>query len=194
MLMRGPREYIFALGAAIEDWPLILPHYRSVLLTQRTVRPDGTTHTVATMKAWRLLPFGKIPVGWKTTLESNVATGLLHFVHIGGFTKGMDVHWLLTSESDATRVTITHEFTLKWPLIGSFIARRIVGHFFVDAIARRTLTCIQAMVEENRTPRPPLRRNGEGEKETRIVMQSPLSRMAEEQVPSGQWGVGALRG
>ncbi|MHB8645302.1 MAG: type II toxin-antitoxin system RatA family toxin [Thermomicrobiales bacterium] len=170
VVMHGPRERIFALGAAIEDWPLILPHYRAVLLTERTVRPDGTTHKVATMKAWRLLPFGKIPVGWKTIQESNVATGLLHFVHIGGFTKGMDVSWLLTPEEDATRVTITHDFTLKWPLIGGFIAHRIVGQFFVDAIARRTLHCIKARVEENLTPQPPLHRDGEGEQESaRIV-------------------------
>jgi len=40
------------------------------------------------MKAWRPLRFGKIPVRWKTIQESNRATELLHFVHIGGFTKG----------------------------------------------------------------------------------------------------------
>jgi len=156
VVIHGPRERIFALGTAIEDWPLILPHYRSVMLTERTVRPDGTTHKVATMKAWRLLPFGKIPVGWKTIQESNPATGLLHFLHIGGFTKGMDVYWRLIPEGDATRVTITHDFTLRWPLIGELVAHRIVGQFFVDAIARRTLRCITAMVEAgNLTPQPP---------------------------------------
>ena len=64
-------------------------------------------------------------------------------MHIGGFTKGMDVSWLLTPEGDATRVTITHDFTLTWPLIGEFVAHRIVGQFFVDAIARRTLALHQ---------------------------------------------------
>jgi ribosome-associated toxin RatA of RatAB toxin-antitoxin module len=147
VVMHGPREHIFALGAAIEEWPRILPHYRAVTLTERTVRPDGTTHKVATMKAWRPLRFGKIPVGWKTSQESNPQTELLHFLHIGGFTKGMDVYWLLAAEGDATRVTITHDFTLGWPLVGEFVAHRIVGQFFVDAIARRTLNCIKAMVE-----------------------------------------------
>ena len=191
VVMQGPQERIFALAAAIADWPLILPHYRSVMLTERSVRPDGTTHNVATMKAWRPLPFGKIPVGWKTILESNAATGLLHFVHIGGFTKGMDVYWLLKPEGDATRVTITHDFTLRWPLIGAFVAQRIVGQFFVDAIARRTLTRIKAIVEENLTPQPPLLSSakGEGEKDSKMIAQSPLSRMAGE----GS-GAGALRG
>ena len=163
VVMHGPRKQIFALGAAIEDWPIILPHYRSVVLTERTERPDGTIHNVATMKAWRLLPFGKIPVGWRTILDSNAETGLLHFVHIGGFTKGMDVSWLLTPEGDATRVTITHDFTLRWPLIGEFVAHRIVGQFFVDAIARRTLARIKAMVEgEALTPQPLSPIAGEG--------------------------------
>jgi hypothetical protein len=169
VVMNGPRKHIFALGAAIEDWPIILPHYRSVVLTERTEQPDGTIHNVATMKAWRLLPFGKIPVGWRTILDSNAETGLLHFVHIGGFTKGMDVFWLLTPEGDATRVTITHDFTLRWPLIGEFVAHRIVGQFFVDAIAHRTLSRIKTMVEGEKgslTPQPPLhsRANGEGER------------------------------
>lgn len=195
VVMEGPPERIFAFGAAIEDWPIILPHYRSVLLTERTVRPDGTTHKVATMKAWRLLPFGKIPVGWRTILDSNAATGLLHFVHIGGFTKGMDVHWLLKREGDATRVTITHDFTLKWPLIGGFVAQRIVGRFFVDAIARRTLNCIKALVEGNLTPHLPRGRPAllcwgkeEGEQEKERAMHAPL--------PASERGrgIGASRG
>ncbi len=181
IVMHGPRERIFALGAAIEDWPLILPHYRAVALEERTERSDGTTHKVATMKAWRVLPFGKIPVGWKTIQESNAETHLLHFVHIGGFTKGMDVSWLLKPEGDATRVTITHDFTLRWPLVGAFVAQRIVGQFFVDAIARRTLHCIKAIVEETFTPRPPLTcpegtRNGAGEQEGLAVASLPSPR------------------
>ncbi|MCA1725275.1 MAG: hypothetical protein LC748_13700 [Thermomicrobia bacterium] len=154
VVMHGPRERIFALGAAIEDWPLILPHYRSVRLTEQSVQSDGTVHKIAVMKAWRLLPFGKIPVGWKTIQESNAKTGLLHFVHIGGFTKGM---------------------------------------VFVDAIARRTLACIKAMVEAggNVTPQPPLlsRGKGEGEHDATIAARSPLPRHA-----GAGLGVGAIRG
>ena len=48
VLMHGPRERIFALGAAIEDWPIILPHYRAVTLSERTNMPDGTIHKIAT--------------------------------------------------------------------------------------------------------------------------------------------------
>jgi ribosome-associated toxin RatA of RatAB toxin-antitoxin module len=147
VVISGSSAHIFALAAAVEDWPVILPHYRSVVLHEKTARTDGTIHRVATMKAWRLLPLGRIRVGWKTTLDSRSETNLLHFVHIGGFTKGMDVYWRLAPEGDATRVTITHDFTLHWPLIGEFVAHRIVGQFFVDAIARRTLNRIKVIVE-----------------------------------------------
>jgi ribosome-associated toxin RatA of RatAB toxin-antitoxin module len=147
VVIHGSSAHIFALAAAIEDWPVILPHYRSVLLHEKTAQPDGTIHRVATMKAWRLLPIGRIRVGWKTILDSRSETNLLHFVHIGGFTKGMDVYWRLAPEGDATRVTITHDFSLRWPLIGEFVAHRIVGQFFVDAIARRTLNRMTVIVE-----------------------------------------------
>ena len=147
VVMRGPRARIFALGVGIEEWPRILPHYRRVTLTERVVQPDGTLRKRAVMRAWRLLPLGKLPVGWTTIQDSRAETGLLRFVHTGGFTRGMEVYWLLTPEGDATRVTITHDFTLRWPLIGEFVARRIVGQFFVEAIARRTLACLKALVE-----------------------------------------------
>jgi hypothetical protein len=173
VVMNGPRKPIFMLGAAIEDWPIILPHYRSVVLSERTKQPDGTIHNVATMKAWRLLPLGKIPVGWKTILDSNAETGLLHFVHIGGFTKGMDVYWRLAPEGDATRVTITHDFTLRWPLVGEFVARRIVGQFFVDAIARRTLNRIKAIVEEGSPNLPTPFLTGEGRESSERVLSAP---------------------
>jgi len=147
LVMRGDPKRIFALGAAIEDWPRILPHYRAVILSGRTEAPDGSLHKVATMRASRQFGPLKMPVGWKTTQDVNAETGLLRFVHIGGFTKGMDVYWRFTPEGDATRVTITHDFTLHWPLVGEFVAHRIVGQLFVDAIARRTLGTIKGMVE-----------------------------------------------
>jgi ribosome-associated toxin RatA of RatAB toxin-antitoxin module len=187
VVMNGPRKYIFALAAAIEDWPIILPHYRSVVLTERIKQPDGTIHNVATMKAWRLLPFGKIPVGWRTILDSNAETALLHFVHIGGFTKGMDVHWRLTPEGNGTRVTITHDFKLKWPLIGAFVAHRIVGQFFVDAIARRTLARVAALVEGKRPNPPAPFPSGEGGEIDDTVLFPPPP------VSGGGRGVGRIR-
>ncbi len=155
-VMWGNRARIFALGAAIEDWSRILPHYRAVELSDRSEGPDGTVRKVATMKAWRIFPgfagFAgvKMPVFWRTLQYVNAERELLHFYHIGGFTRGMDVYWRFTdaAERGATRVTITHEWDLRWPFVGEAVAHRIVGDQFVDAIARRTLRTIQGIVED----------------------------------------------
>lgn len=147
IVMRGDPKCIFALGAEIEAWPRILPHYRGVTLSERAVLPDGLVHKVAVMRAWRQFGPVKVPVVWKTIQDVDTARELLHFIHIGGFTKGMDVYWRLTPEGEATRVTITHDFILRWPLVGEFVAHWIVGQLFVDAIAQRTLRTIKRMVE-----------------------------------------------
>lgn len=152
-VMHADRARIFALGAAIEDWPRILPHYRAVELSDRTEGPDGTVRKVATMRAWRVFPGladCKVPISWRTLQYANAERELLHFYHIGGFTRGMDVYWRLTeaAERGATRVTITHEWDLRWPLVGEAVAHRIVGEQFVDAIARRTLATIRRIVED----------------------------------------------
>lgn len=161
-VMHGSRARIFALGAAIEDWPRILPHYRAVELSDCTEGPDGTVRKVATMKAWRVFPgpsgsLGlKVPVFWRTLQYVNAGRELLHFYHIGGFTRGMDVYWRFTdaAERGATRVTITHEWDLRWPLVGEAVAHRIVGEQFVDAIARRTLATIRRIVEDEADAAP----------------------------------------
>jgi hypothetical protein len=44
-------------------------------------------------------------------------------------------------------VSIHHELELGWPLIGGFVAERIIGPQFIDAIARRTLRRIKALAE-----------------------------------------------
>lgn len=155
-VMRGDRTRIFALGAAIEDWPRILPHYRVVELSERTEGADGTVRKVATMKAWRIFPGSpgfRVPVFWRTLQYVNAERELLHFYHIGGFTRGMDVYWRFTdaAEQGATRVTITHEWDLRWPLVGEAVAHRVVGEQFVDAIARRTLATIRRIVEAEAT-------------------------------------------
>ncbi len=144
--MYGDRDAIFRLGSEIERWPAILPHYRAVTLYEYATMEDRTVRKTATMQASRFLPVGTIPVAWKTILEIDDRTQTLHFVHIGGFTKGMDVYWHLTPDGTGTKVTITHDWQLRWPLIGGWVTG-FVCHQFVDAIARRTLRCIKTMVE-----------------------------------------------
>ena len=57
MWVEAPPERVFRHASRVEEWSVILPHYRWVRMLER--RPDGG---VVEMAAWR--PFG--PVGWPT--------------------------------------------------------------------------------------------------------------------------------
>jgi hypothetical protein len=63
----------------------------------------------------------------------------------------MEVEWRLDPAADGeVVVTIVHELTLRWPLIGGAVARWIVGPLFVEPIAARTLAQIKALAEHER--------------------------------------------
>ena len=145
VIMNGDLDRIVALAADTERWPVILPHYRWVTLLEG----GGDTKTVE-MAARR----GKFPVKWRAvqTVERGGPTPIIRFRHIGGVTKGMEVAWLFEQGPDAVSVTIDHEFTPPWPLVGNLIADRIIGPQFVEAIANKTLATIKGIVED-RDPR-----------------------------------------
>lgn len=48
---------------------------------------------------------------------------------------------------DATLVTIRHDLSLRWPLIGPWVADHLIGPRFIDYIATRTLARIKHLVE-----------------------------------------------
>ncbi len=51
------------------------------------------------------------------------------------------------ADGDGLDVSIEHRLDLAWPLIGGFLADRIVGPQFIEAIAARTLRRIRALAE-----------------------------------------------
>jgi hypothetical protein len=59
----------------------------------------------------------------------------------------MDVAWTFTETQDAVHVAIGHDFRPPWPLVGDFVADRIIGPHFVEAIAGQTLSVIKQTVE-----------------------------------------------
>jgi len=136
--MNADRDTIFALAAAVEDWPRILPHYRWV----RLLRDDGRRRLVE-MAASR----DGIPVRWRALQDVDLVQRRITFRHVGGITKGMDVTWTLTPNEDGVRVEIWHRFTPGWPLVPDALVSLVVGHFFVDAIATKTLRRIKALAE-----------------------------------------------
>ena len=137
--IRAPAEKVFALAAATEDWPRILPHYRSV----RRLRGDDRRKIVA-MAAWRDI----FPVRWVAVQENLPEERRIRFKHVHGISRGMNVEWRLTETPAGTHVRIRHEFHSRLPLIGEFFAHRIVGQLFVSNIAGKTLRRIKQLAEE----------------------------------------------
>lgn len=140
--MRGDPDVIFALAAAVENWPTILPHYRWV----RVLRDDGVRRIVE-MAARR----GAIPVRWTAEQAVYPEQRRMTFRHVGGVTRGMDVAWTVTPEAATglVRVRIWHRFEPRWPLVPGVLVDLVVGRYFVDGIAARTLGCLRARAEAN---------------------------------------------
>jgi hypothetical protein len=138
--IRGPLSRIVALAADVERWPDLLPHYRWV-----TLLDGGGDHKVVEMAARR----GRIPVRWRAVqeIDRTGATPVIAYRHIWGVTRGMDVAWTFTETPDGVHVVIGHDFCPPWPLVGNFVAERIIGPHFVEAIAGRTLSVIKQTIE-----------------------------------------------
>jgi Polyketide cyclase / dehydrase and lipid transport len=136
--MRAPMERVMQLATEVERWPERLPHYRYV---RRLPAPAGERHFA--MGARR----GPIPVRWQAIQRPMPAERRIEFVHTGGVTRGMWVAWRFEPTADGVEVSIEHRLDLRWPLVGGFAARRIIGPQFVEAIAGRTLRRIKAIAE-----------------------------------------------
>lgn len=145
--MRGDLDRIVQLAADVEQWPVILPHYRWV-----TLLDGGGDHKVVEMAARR----GRIPVRWRAVqdIDRSGPTPVIRYHHIWGVTKGMDVDWTFTPRTEHIDVRIRHDFDPNWPVVGGVISNRIIGPHFVEAIAGKTLATIKAIVE-GRDPRFP---------------------------------------
>jgi len=136
--MRADPDRIFALAAAVEAWPRILPHYRSV----RVLRQSGQRRLVE-MAAHR----DGFPVRWTAIQELFPAEHRITFRHVRGVTRGMEVAWTLTPGDDGVLVAIWHRFAPGWPLVPDTLIRLLVGELFVENIAMKTLRRIKELAE-----------------------------------------------
>jgi len=137
--MSADRDAIFGLAAAVEQWPHILPHYRWV----RLLRDDGERRVVE-MAASR----DGLPVRWTAIQELDWADRRIRFQHIRGVTRGMEVVWTLTPNEQGVLVEIWHAFHPRWRLVPDVLVSLIVGRFFVDNIASKTLRRMKVLAEE----------------------------------------------
>jgi coenzyme Q-binding protein COQ10 len=134
----------FRVGADVEQWPMILPHYRWVRFHEKRGFADG----VVEMAAWR--PFGvfNYPTWWKSVMWHDENIPCVHYQHIDGVTRGMVVRWEFERHGSGTLIRIVHEWDGPgWPLIGGIAADWVIGPVFVSGIARRTLIGVAARAQ-----------------------------------------------
>ncbi len=138
--MLAPVERIFPLAAEIERWPERLPHYRYVRRLRADADPGERRFAMGARR-------GLIPVSWKAVQRPLPERNEIEFEHVGGLTRGMQVRWRLVPAGEGVDVSIEHSLELHWPLVGEFVASRIIGPHFVEAIAGRTLRRIKELSE-----------------------------------------------
>lgn len=139
IIIQSDPQTIYRLGAAVERWPEILPHYRWVHVLE-----DHGDWRVVEMAARRDV----IPVRWWAEQHCYPDEPRIAFRHIGGVTKGMEVEWTFTENRGGVLVEIHHELRLRWPLIGGPAADWIIGPLFIDNIAGKTLRTIKRLAEQ----------------------------------------------
>ena len=140
-LVRASPAVCFRVGADVERWPEILPHYRRVEFRRKDAFGTG----IVEMAAWR--DFGPLPypTWWVSEMRVAADEPAVYYRHIEGVTRGMDVKWEFHSHAGGTRIRITHWWTgPAWPLIRRFAADYVIGPHFVSAIAQRTLAGVAA--------------------------------------------------
>jgi ribosome-associated toxin RatA of RatAB toxin-antitoxin module len=136
-------DRVFTVAADVEAWPGILAHYRWVRILER--RASGA---LVEMAAWR--PFGplKWPTWWVSEMTVHPEFREIRYRHVRGITSGMDVVWRMSQGSAGVAIELEHRWTgPRWPVIGAFAARMVIGPVFVHGIASRTLAGLKAYLE-----------------------------------------------
>lgn len=136
--VQAPPAELYELVSDLSRWVEYLPHYRYVRILEHE---NGTTR--AAMSARR----GRIPVFWEAvqTLDPNART--IRFRHVRGITRGMDVVWSFIPERGGTRARVDHELTFRVPVVGPWLAERVIAREFIEPIVARTLSCFRAIAE-----------------------------------------------
>jgi len=143
--MHAPKERIFDTAADLALWPKILPHYRYIHFFEKS-----PTRNVVKMAATR----SGIPIAWVSEQIIDRDRLEVRFQHLKAFTKGMKVVWTFTETAGGVRVDIIHDLHFRVPALAP-LADRIIGDFFIENIAGKTLRCMKAFLEstpENSLP------------------------------------------
>lgn len=140
ILIRAPLDKIFETAADLSLWPKILPHYRWIRFLEQS--PTRNVVIMAARRKW-------IPVRWTSEQTIDRDRHEIHFHHLKAFTKGMHVVWTFTPHNDLVEVRIRHDLQPRIPLVGTFIAEKIIGDFFISFIANQTLSHFKRYLEQH---------------------------------------------
>ncbi|HVM31053.1 MAG TPA: hypothetical protein VM305_09855 [Candidatus Limnocylindrales bacterium] len=102
------------------------------------------------MAAWRPGRLARIPVSWLAehwSDDSDPTDLRLHFHHVGGVTRGMDVAWHIRPDGYNASVTIEHDFRRPLPVLGADLIPALVDRWFIRPIAGRTLATFKELAE-----------------------------------------------
>jgi ribosome-associated toxin RatA of RatAB toxin-antitoxin module len=139
ILIRAPKSVIFEAAADLSRWPELLPHYRYITYLER-----GADRHVVKMAAHR----DGIPISWVSEQVIDRERLEIRFVHLRAFTKGMAVVWSFEDRPDGTFVRIVHVLNFRIPALAP-IFDPIIGGFFIDNIANKTLRAFKAHLESH---------------------------------------------
>ncbi len=150
-LVRAEPQRIFELASRVEDWPRLLPHYRWV----HVLADDWPHRRLVEMAARRdVLGPLSVPLRWtaiETLYQENTR---IEFEHVAGITRGMQVAWTIVPVPNAAhtvQVEIRHVFEPHWPAPEALV-RSVVGEYFVNGVARRTLAYLGALAQRSSDP------------------------------------------
>ncbi len=135
--IRAPKRRIFDEVHDLSRWPEILPHYRYIDYLER-----GVDRHVVKMAATR----DGIPISWVSEQVIDRERLEIRFHHLRAFTKGMDVVWTFDEGPESTLVRIVHRLRFRIPALAPLV-EPIVGGFFIDNIAHKTLRTFKARIE-----------------------------------------------
>ena len=96
------------MASAVDAWPRLLPHYRWV-----TVLEGGPTERLVEMAAHR----DGFPVRWTARQRLEPHQHRIHFTHVRGISRGMDVTWFLEADGPLVHLEQLRDSVLRPPVV-----------------------------------------------------------------------------
>lgn len=137
-LIEAPPDTIYRLLAEVELWPAIFPHIASARVTRRL----GDRRLVAVRTSWRGLP-----IGWHALQLRDPGRLRIAFHHVNRLSSGSSVTWALTPLDHGVQVTVTQQVALNVPIVGRWLAARLLARRIGPDLARAMLRQLKAVAE-----------------------------------------------